>query len=94
MQTVVSANGIDPAFFVDGPNHPKRFIYASHPFYGLATLLEVRPFWTHIQDISITNIQEIVSKTGRSTPLLRPRHAPRGLGVTWLCDTGVLFFLA
>jgi hypothetical protein len=38
---VVSANGIDPALFVDGPNGPDRFIYASHPFYGLATLLEV-----------------------------------------------------
>jgi hypothetical protein len=40
-KTVVSANGIDPALFVDGINDPKRFIYASHPFYGLETLLKV-----------------------------------------------------
>ena len=44
---MVSANGIDPAFFVDGPNEPARFIYASHPFYGLATLLEAPYTHTH-----------------------------------------------
>lgn len=32
---IVSANGIDPGYFVDGPNLPLHFIYASHPFYGV-----------------------------------------------------------
>mmetsp|Transcript_28630 Transcript_28630/g.64874 ORF Transcript_28630/g.64874 Transcript_28630/m.64874 type:complete len:796 (-) Transcript_28630:52-2439(-) len=42
-KTIVSANGIDASFFMDGPNHGKRFIYASHPFYGLKTLLRAWP---------------------------------------------------
>ncbi|EKX48108.1 hypothetical protein GUITHDRAFT_137051 [Guillardia theta CCMP2712] len=42
-QTIVSANGIDASFFTDGPNYGKRFIYASHPFYGLKTLLKAWP---------------------------------------------------
>ena len=42
-KTIVSANGIDPAMFADGPNEPLAFIYASHPFYGLDTLLKAWP---------------------------------------------------
>ena len=42
-KTIVSANGIDAAMFADGPNAALTMIYASHPFYGLDTLLKAWP---------------------------------------------------
>ena len=42
-KTIVSANGIDAAMFADGPNSAMTMIYASHPFYGLDTLLKAWP---------------------------------------------------
>ena len=40
---VVSANGLSPDFFVDGPNRPTEFLYASSPDRGLETLLKLWP---------------------------------------------------
>eukprot|EP00293_Proteomonas_sulcata_P006344 CAMPEP_0184317450 /NCGR_PEP_ID=MMETSP1049-20130417/96757_1 /TAXON_ID=77928 /ORGANISM="Proteomonas sulcata, Strain CCMP704" /LENGTH=209 /DNA_ID=CAMNT_0026636835 /DNA_START=54 /DNA_END=680 /DNA_ORIENTATION=+ len=42
-RTIVSANGIDASMFTEGDNHHLTFIYASHPFYGLKTLLRQWP---------------------------------------------------
>jgi hypothetical protein len=67
-QTVVSANGIDPAFFVDGPNHPARFIYASHPFYGLATLLEVWA-WSGLRNAHFGSCSSIAKDIRHSASL-------------------------
>jgi len=36
---VVTRNGLDPVSFIDGPNHPYKFIYASDPARGLKTVL-------------------------------------------------------
>lgn len=42
-KTIVSGNGIDPLFFADGSNDRFTLIYASHPLYGLKTLLKAWP---------------------------------------------------
>jgi protein O-GlcNAc transferase len=39
----VSTNAVDPAYFVDGPNHADRFVYGSAPTRGLLTLLQAWP---------------------------------------------------
>ncbi|OWZ14777.1 UDP-N-acetylglucosamine-peptide N-acetylglucosaminyltransferase [Phytophthora megakarya] len=39
----VVINAIDPAFFVNGPNHADRFVYGSAPNRGLYTLLKAWP---------------------------------------------------
>ena len=39
----VILGGIDAAMFADGPNAALTMIYASHPFYGLDTLLKAWP---------------------------------------------------
>lgn len=40
---LVTPNGIDPAFLVDGPNLPHRFVYGSAPNRGLEPLLRLWP---------------------------------------------------
>jgi hypothetical protein len=42
-KVVVSANGLAPHLYEDGPNDTWNLIYASHPFYGLDTLLRMWP---------------------------------------------------
>lgn len=42
-KVVVSANGLAPHLYEDGPNDTWNLIYASHPFYGLDTLLNMWP---------------------------------------------------
>jgi len=42
-KVVMTKNGLDPAFFVDGKNGHNRFIYASSPDRGLVCLLEEWP---------------------------------------------------
>jgi hypothetical protein len=42
-KVIVSANGLAPHLYEDGPNDTWNLIYASHPFYGLDTLLRMWP---------------------------------------------------
>lgn len=42
-KAVISANGLEPSMFKDGPNHAQEFVYASSPDRGLEELLEMWP---------------------------------------------------
>jgi glycosyltransferase involved in cell wall biosynthesis len=65
-KTIVTPNGIDPDFFVDGSNSPTRFVYGSAPNRGLETVLRMWPF---IRDAIITNYTSAVGSTAPSPRL-------------------------
>jgi len=53
-KVVVTRNGLDPVAFVDGPNHPNHFIYASDPARGLkVVLLNWKAIRTRVPDAQL-----------------------------------------
>lgn len=78
-KVVVTRNGLNAASFIDGPNHPHRFIYASDP--ARCVLVSTHPWVGTVQ--TSQRARKIDTFSTPSNPVRGICHPARDLLVAW-----------